>query len=42
MGFDNAQIVGVVKDHKYTGVTEHTIPMLWMPYTQNGGAVKCT
>ena len=37
MGFDNAQIVGVVKDHKYTGVTEHTIPMLWMPYTQSGG-----
>jgi predicted permease len=36
-GIDHAQIVGVVKDHKYTGVTEHTIPMLWMPYTQNGG-----
>ncbi len=30
----HAQIVGVVKDHKYTGITEHTIPMLWMPYTQ--------
>ncbi|HEX6771131.1 MAG TPA: ABC transporter permease [Acidobacteriaceae bacterium] len=29
----HAQIVGVVKDHKYTGITEHTIPMLWMPYT---------
>jgi predicted permease len=38
MGLDNAQIVGVVKDHKYTGITEHTIPMLWMPYTQSGGA----
>jgi predicted permease len=36
MGLDNAQIVGVVKDHKYTGVTEDTRPMLWMPYTQSG------
>jgi predicted permease len=35
-GIDHAQIVGVVKDHKYTGITEHTIPMLWTPYTQNG------
>jgi predicted permease len=32
----NAQIVGVVKDHKYTGVTENTRPMLWLPYTQSG------
>jgi predicted permease len=32
-----AQIVGVVKDHKYTGVTENTLPMLWLPYTQSGG-----
>ncbi len=31
-----AQIVGVVKDHKYTGVTENTLPMLWLPYTQSG------
>jgi predicted permease len=34
-GIDHAQIVGVVKDHKYTGITESTIPMLWMPYAQN-------
>jgi predicted permease len=34
----HAQIVGIVKDHKYTGITENTIPMVWMPYTQNGGA----
>jgi predicted permease len=33
----NAQIVGVVKDHKYTGVTENTRPMLWLPFTQSGG-----
>jgi predicted permease len=31
---DPAQIVGVVKDHKYTGVTEQTRPMLWSPYSQ--------
>jgi predicted permease len=37
MGLDNAQIVGIVKDHKYTGVTERTIPMLWKPYTQGNG-----
>lgn len=37
MGVDNSQIVGIVKDHKYTGVTEHTMPMLWKPYTQSDG-----
>jgi predicted permease len=31
---DPAQIVGVVKDHKYTGVTEQTRPVLWSPYSQ--------
>jgi len=36
-GIDHAQIVGVVKDHKYTGVIESTSPMLWMPHPQNGG-----
>jgi predicted permease len=30
----HAQIIGVVKDHKYTAITEHPIPMLWVPYTQ--------
>lgn len=30
----HAQIVGVVKDHKYTGITENPRPMLWTPYTQ--------
>ncbi len=35
---DPGQIVGVVKDHKYTSITEQTKPMLWMPYTQNGDA----
>jgi predicted permease len=34
MGLDNAQIVGIVKDHKYTGITEAPIPMLWKPFTQ--------
>ncbi len=29
------QIVGVVKDHKYTGIMEQTMPMIWLPYTQN-------
>jgi predicted permease len=29
-------IVGVVKDHKYTSVTEETRPMLWSPFTQGG------
>ncbi|HZD78055.1 MAG TPA: FtsX-like permease family protein, partial [Acidobacteriaceae bacterium] len=32
----HAQIIGVVKDHKYTGITEQSIPMLWVPYTQMG------
>jgi predicted permease len=27
-------IVGVVKDHKYTGIAEAPIPMAWEPYTQ--------
>jgi predicted permease len=28
------QIVGLVKDHKYTGITEETIPMMWTIFTQ--------
>jgi predicted permease len=32
----HAQIVGVVKDHKYTRITERTMPMMWLPYTQAG------
>jgi predicted permease len=30
------QIVGVVKDHKYTGITEEARPMLWTPFPQEG------
>ena len=33
------RIVGVVKDHKYTGITEEAMPMLWTVFTQ-GGAVN--
>jgi len=29
-------IVGVVKDHKYTSITEPTMPMRWNAYTQVG------
>jgi predicted permease len=29
-------IVGVVKDHKYTGITEEAMPMRWMMVTQAG------
>lgn len=32
-------IVGVVKDHKYTSITEEAMPMLWTVFTQ-GGAVS--
>jgi predicted permease len=30
----SAQIVGVVQDHKYTGITEETRPMLWTVFPQ--------
>jgi predicted permease len=33
---NQSQIVGVVKDHKYTSITEETMPMMWNPYTQGG------
>jgi predicted permease len=29
-------IIGVVKDHKYTGVTEEAMPMRWSVFTQGG------
>jgi hypothetical protein len=29
-------IVGVVKDHKYTGITEEARPMRWTVFTQGG------
>lgn len=32
-------IIGVVKDHKYTSITEETRPMIWTAFTQ-GGAVN--
>jgi predicted permease len=38
-GEEQASIVGVVKDHKYTGITEETRPMQWTVFTQ-GGAVN--
>jgi predicted permease len=36
-GIKNGQIIGLVKDHKYEGITEPPVPMLWMPYTQFDG-----
>jgi predicted permease len=33
------RIVGVVKDHKYTSITEEAMPMIWDVFTQ-GGAVN--
>jgi predicted permease len=38
-GVEQALIVGVVKDHKYTSITEEAMPMLWTAFTQ-GGAVN--
>jgi predicted permease len=35
----SALIVGVVHDHKYTGITEEAMPMLWTDFAQ-GGAVS--
>ncbi len=32
---DHLQIIGVVQDHKYTGITEETQPMLWTDFAQN-------
>jgi predicted permease len=32
-------IIGVVKDHKYTSITEEAMPMIWTVFTQ-GGAVS--
>jgi predicted permease len=34
-----AAIVGVVKDNKYTSITEKPIPMIWFPYMQSLGGV---
>jgi hypothetical protein len=38
-GIEPNLIVGVVKDHKYTSITEEAMPMLWTVFTQ-GGAVN--
>lgn len=38
-GVDQDLIVGVVKDHKYTSITEEAMPMLWTAFSQ-GGAVN--
>lgn len=35
-GDQSARIVGVVKDHKYTGITEDAMPMMWTVFTQGG------
>lgn len=34
-GKTSQQIVGLVKDHKYTGITEETRPMMWTVFTQD-------
>ena len=33
-------IVGVVKDHKYTGITEEAMPMQWNVFTQAGAMTQ--
>jgi predicted permease len=38
-GTDPSLIIGVVKDHKYTSITEEPRPMLWTAFTQ-GGAIN--
>jgi predicted permease len=38
-GTESAVIIGIVKDHKYTSITEEAMPMLWTVFTQ-GGAVN--
>jgi predicted lysophospholipase L1 biosynthesis ABC-type transport system permease subunit len=38
-GIEPNLIVGVVKDHKYTSITEEAMPMLWTVFKQ-GGAVN--
>jgi predicted permease len=35
-GTEIQRIVGVVKDHKYTGITEEAMPMLWTAFMQGG------
>ena len=35
-GIEPNLIVGVVKDHKYTSITEEAMPMLWTVFTQGG------
>jgi predicted permease len=37
-GLHTKLIIGVVKDHKYTGITEEGMPMRWSVFTQ-GGAI---
>jgi predicted permease len=38
-GKGTAVIVGLVKDNKYTSITENPIPMMWVPYMQMPGGV---
>jgi len=35
-GHETVRIVGVVKDHKYTSITEEPMPMLWTVFMQEG------
>lgn len=35
-GKQSATIVGLVKDHKYTGITEEAMPMIWGDFAQGG------
>ncbi|NYF80948.1 ABC transporter permease [Granulicella arctica] len=39
-GGDPILIVGVVKDHKYTSITEEAMPMLWSVFTQAGAMTQ--
>ena len=35
-GKESRLVIGVVKDHKYTGITEQPMPMLWTIFRQSG------
>lgn len=39
IGKEQAVIIGVVKDNKYTSITEDPIPMMWAAYMQAPGGV---
>ena len=39
-GKESRLVVGVVKDHKYTSITEDAKPMLWTIFTQSGASTE--